>query len=353
MTVENQTNKVTANGNGVATVFSFSPVVLPTSSADLVVTHVDAAGVETVLTEGAGASNYSVSVSTFPGTGSITYPASGGSPLPTGEKLVMNREVNILQEVDLFNQGGYFPEVQEGAFDLLTIIALQQQEELDRAVKVTIGSTVDPADLIAGLEADADAAAASAAAAATSETNAAASETAASKSEKHAAASRAVSEASVGNAFGYAIDAGNSATAAAISETNAATSAAQASNKNRSVGAMLAASVDAMYQSQTSASAASTSETNAATSESNAATSESNASTSETNAATSETNAATSETNAAASEVVASYARDQVTAFSAIASNAQKRAKADAAAAASSAASVDFFNLFMYSQVFG
>lgn len=76
MPVSSQVSKVIANGNGVATVFSFNPVVIY-ETANLKVYKTDTDGVVTLLTEGTGPTNYSVSVSSFPGTGSVTYPATG------------------------------------------------------------------------------------------------------------------------------------------------------------------------------------------------------------------------------------------------------------------------------------
>lgn len=177
MTVETQVAKVSAAGNDVATVFSFSPLVI-FESGDLQVTHVDSDGVETSLAEN---TDYTVSVASYPGTGSITYPVSG-TPLATGDKLVMKRVLPITQPTDLDNQGGYFPDTQEQALDRLTMICLQQQEEIDRSVKVPIGSATDPNDLVdqintaaASASASATAAAASASAAAGSANDAAAS----------------------------------------------------------------------------------------------------------------------------------------------------------------------------------
>jgi len=129
----------------VATVFSFSPMTIFVNS-DLVVTHVAADGVETVLTEGTASNQYSVNAPTLPGTGSITYPAGVGVPLPTGESLVMRTILDLDQEQDYENQGGYFPDLQERVVDRLTKIDRQQQEELDRSLKVPIGQigTVSP-----------------------------------------------------------------------------------------------------------------------------------------------------------------------------------------------------------------
>ncbi len=143
MTVETQVYKVTANGNDSATVFSFSPMVIFQSS-DIVVTYTDAAGAETTLSEGTGANAYSVTVSTYPGTGSITYPEDAVTPIATGTKITIKRVLSLEQTVDLENQGGYFPDTQETALDKLVMVDLQQQEELDRALKAAVSdSSVD------------------------------------------------------------------------------------------------------------------------------------------------------------------------------------------------------------------
>lgn len=137
MTVETQVKSVTASGNGAATSFSFSPMVINAAS-ELQVTHlVTATGVETVKTLNV---DYSVSVTTYPGTGSITYPLSG-SALPAGQQLVMKRILTLEQTTDLENQGGYFPDTLEQQLDKLVMIDLQQQEELDRAIKRKKGDT--------------------------------------------------------------------------------------------------------------------------------------------------------------------------------------------------------------------
>lgn len=137
MTVETQVKSVTANGNGAATSFSFSPMVINAAS-ELQVTHlVVATGVETVKTIDV---DYSVSVTAYPGTGSITYPLAG-SALPAGESLVMKRLLTLEQTTDLENQGGFFPDTLEQQLDKLVMIDLQQQEELDRTIKRKKGDT--------------------------------------------------------------------------------------------------------------------------------------------------------------------------------------------------------------------
>lgn len=138
MTVEVQTTKVTFPGNDSGFIASFFPLVIYASS-EMQVTHVvDATGVETLLTEGVGPTNYSVTVSLYPGTGSITYPADSSTPLPTGESLVMKRVLLIEQQAKLGIQGGYDPNVQENALDKQTMISLQQEEVIERSVTLPL-----------------------------------------------------------------------------------------------------------------------------------------------------------------------------------------------------------------------
>lgn len=136
MTLSSTTPKEIKNGNGVTTVFSFTFIV--NQADDLQVTLTASDGTETVLTEGTGTTQYSVSVSEYPGNGSITYPATLGTELQTGEKLTIARVVELDQDTDLQNQGSYKPEQVESTFDYSRMIDLQQQEQLDRSVKVAI-----------------------------------------------------------------------------------------------------------------------------------------------------------------------------------------------------------------------
>jgi hypothetical protein len=143
MTVLTTNDKVTLNGNGVATSFSFSPITI-FSEEHLQVVKVNTSGVETLLIKGAGETNYSVTLTTpllLPSTGSITYPASGtANILLTGEKIVIKRMVPLTQEVNLENQGGYFADTQENIVDKLSMIDIQQQEEINRSVKLNIST---------------------------------------------------------------------------------------------------------------------------------------------------------------------------------------------------------------------
>ena len=149
MTITVANDKITANGNGVADTFSFSPIVIfttivsPDTVFDLEVTTRDANGVETLRSEGTGATAYAVVLTSTTDTlssGSVRYPEAGGTLIPTGESITIRRKVTLLQQNDLENQGGYFPDIQEEAFDRAMMVAIQQQEELGRALTMPVGT---------------------------------------------------------------------------------------------------------------------------------------------------------------------------------------------------------------------
>jgi len=148
MTIANSISKITAQGNGVSTQFSFVPISLfdPGAGADefLEVVLTNATGAEIVLSEGTGTNEYTVTLNgPYPSSGFITYPSTGTTRLQTGEFLTMRRCVPLLQTLDLENQGGYFADLQEEAFDKLTAMAIKQQDELDRSVKVSAREDAD------------------------------------------------------------------------------------------------------------------------------------------------------------------------------------------------------------------
>ncbi|MEW8105064.1 MAG: hypothetical protein AB2801_08625 [Candidatus Thiodiazotropha endolucinida] len=124
-----QTTHTTAGpyiGNGVSTVFPFSFATLDAN--DLVVVKTLATEDIQVLIEDV---HYTVTLNNDqdnnPG-GEINISLSGA--LAVGEILNISRVVDTLQETDLQNQGGYFPEVVEDALDKLTMM-VQQVESGD------------------------------------------------------------------------------------------------------------------------------------------------------------------------------------------------------------------------------
>lgn len=181
MTISSEVRKAGPyNGNDVTTSFPFSFKVF--SADDMVVVRTDASDIETTLT---GGTDYSVTLNadqdTSPGGTVVMFSA----PLP-GFLLTITSSVPNLQTLDLTNQGGFYPRVINAALDRVTILVQQVAEQVGRAVKVGISSTLTPDQMIDQLNANVSAAQASATAADvsadaadTSETNAAASAAAA------------------------------------------------------------------------------------------------------------------------------------------------------------------------------
>ncbi|MBP2657164.1 MAG: Tail Collar domain protein [Firmicutes bacterium] len=320
MTVSNTVTKNTYTLNSATTEFSYTFVIDKYSDIHLYLYN-SSERTTTEITSG-----FTVDTS----TATVTY--SDAANYGSTYKLILSRELELTQDLDLINQGAFYADEVENELDRLMMIDQQIQEELGRSLKVPIScdtsvSTVLPipvadksfvwdttgtALVLCDSPATAvTAAAASATAAAASESNAATSATSAANSATEASTSAI-------NAANSATAAADSATAAATSESNAATSATDAAN---------------------SATAASTSETNSATSESNAATSTTRASSSATAASTSETNSATSATSAASSaESASTYATNAANSATAAATSATAAATSESNAADSATA---------------
>ena len=136
-------NKVLHEGNGAATEFSFSFPILTEETLKLYL--VDADELTTEIT-----SNYSVTGIGDAEGGVVTYPVSG-TPINSDTKLLIYREMDMTQQTNFSNQGGFFPKIHETAFDSTMMVIQQVQEQLDRSVMVPLGSEVDPEDLIDSL----------------------------------------------------------------------------------------------------------------------------------------------------------------------------------------------------------
>ncbi|ENW9128742.1 TPA: tail fiber domain-containing protein [Escherichia coli] len=113
MTVSTEVDHNEYTGNGVTTSFPYTFRIFKKS--DLVVQVSDLNGNVTELVLDTG---YKV-------TGAGTY--SGGevvlpSPLAAGWRITIERVLDVVQETDLRNQGKFFPEVHEDAFDYLTML---------------------------------------------------------------------------------------------------------------------------------------------------------------------------------------------------------------------------------------
>ena len=146
MTLPSKVNEVVATGNGVARTFSFDPVVLFADTELEVLTRVTTTGVETARTLGTGSTNYSINIAagSYPATGSIKFPAAGGTLLPSTETIHIRRVVTKTQDTKL-SRGAYDPTVQEEQFDKLAATLQEVLGVLDRCLKaqVSFPSTID------------------------------------------------------------------------------------------------------------------------------------------------------------------------------------------------------------------
>ena len=220
MSIASETNRNNYIGNGAALTYSYTFKIF--NDDELRVTVKSTLDVETTLTlnthytvTGAG-SNSGGSISLVNGA----FDWINSTFLKSGYALTIRRDLELIQETDIRNQGEFFPEIHEDVFDRLTMLDQQQQDELSRSVKLSETSVVadfDPtlpagivgevnkvlmtnatgdgfevgpsASAISSASADAAAAAASAAAALVSENAAAASASAASTSASNASTS--------------------------------------------------------------------------------------------------------------------------------------------------------------------
>lgn len=131
------------NTNGVTVNFAYTDKIF--AAGDLKVYRKNiATEVESLLVYG---TDYTVT-----GVGS----ESGGNVVfvtapETGYQILILREVDLTQETDIDNQGGFYPEVHEDALDKLTMECQQLQEQLDRCVKFSPTSGEDPNEILEDL----------------------------------------------------------------------------------------------------------------------------------------------------------------------------------------------------------
>lgn len=140
-------NRNQHNGDGATTVFPFT-FTLPAGStgSDVEVRVYDASNVETVLS-----SNYSVdtvnSTVTYPTVGGQAPLAAGQNALPAGWSIVIRRIEPLTQVLALSSQGVFDADSIETAFDKLTMILQQIQEQLNRSLQYPANITPTAAQL--------------------------------------------------------------------------------------------------------------------------------------------------------------------------------------------------------------
>lgn len=206
------------SGDGVVTTFPYEFPITDKTYVQVVKTSV--AGVDTTLTVDV---DYSVAgVNSLTASAwVVTYPVSG-SPLAVGELLTLVPNLPVIQSADLDNQGNYFGKTFEAALDYVTVVCQMLKEQVDRSVKLPVGTTVSSDTTLASIDASvaqAEAAAvtatAEAAAALVSETNASASEVAAA-----ASAAAAANTAQVEGVIGYRTTALSNADVTIVANTD-------------------------------------------------------------------------------------------------------------------------------------
>lgn len=155
MSISSETNRISYVGTGLVTTYSYTFRIF--AESHLLVTKKTAAGVVTTLVLN---TDYTVS-----GVGDAT----GGSielttALASGADLTIRRVLPLTQPTDIANQGSFFPETHEDAFDRAIMMVQQHQDILNRTPRVpesetTIGdlpSETDRASKFLAFDSDGD-----------------------------------------------------------------------------------------------------------------------------------------------------------------------------------------------------
>ena len=147
MSLTSTTNRNTYTGNGATATYAYGFKVF--DQAHLVVTVKNTSGVETTLTI---TTDYTVTgVGSSSGGNIVLVNASQawltGGYLTSGYTLTVRRVVPLTQTTDVRNQGDFYAEAHEDRFDKLVMADQQQQDEIDRSVKLpttVLPSAFDP-----------------------------------------------------------------------------------------------------------------------------------------------------------------------------------------------------------------
>jgi hypothetical protein len=133
MTVSSSTNKVSYAGNSSTTVFAYTFKIF--DEDDLTVIIRAANGTETTKTI---TTHYTVSGVGSAGGGNVTMLTAPA----TGETLVIIREQDLIQELDIVPNDPFPADSVEAALDKLTFMVQQQQETLNRSIKASKTNTI-------------------------------------------------------------------------------------------------------------------------------------------------------------------------------------------------------------------
>ncbi len=145
MTVPSTTNRMMYLGNDTAAEYPFTFRIF--NASHLLVTQADADGAETTLVLN---NDYTVDGVADAAGGSVTLTAGN---LPSGYTLAIRRVVPLVQEIDLRNQGSFFAETHEDAFDYLTMALQQLQDGHDRTMTLAETDATGVSTVLPGAEA--------------------------------------------------------------------------------------------------------------------------------------------------------------------------------------------------------
>lgn len=142
MSISTTTSRNNYTGNGTADTFAYSFRIL--DEGDLLVTVRDSVGTETPLVL---STDYTVT-GVGESSGSIVLVNASqdwldvDGDLDSGWEMSIVRNVALTQPTDIRNQGTFYPETHEDAFDRIVMQNQQQQDEINRGVRLPV--TVDP-----------------------------------------------------------------------------------------------------------------------------------------------------------------------------------------------------------------
>jgi len=141
MTVSSTTTKNSYSGDGSTTTFAYAFKIF--ADADLTVILRSAAGTETVQTL---TTNYTVTNAGNASGGNVVFVTAPAS----GVTVVIRRNMAQTQSTDYTANDPFPAESHEDALDRLTFIAQQQQEELDRSIKLSRTNTMTSTEFTVG-----------------------------------------------------------------------------------------------------------------------------------------------------------------------------------------------------------
>jgi len=148
MTISSTTNRVSYTGNGAVDTYAYTFRIF--TKNDLRVTVRDTDDVETTLTVD---THYTVTGAGDEGGGNVALVngafawLDADGDLKSNYVLTIRRVRALKQETDIRNQGEFYPENHEDAFDHFVMVDQQQQDSIDRAVKLpetVTSSAFDP-----------------------------------------------------------------------------------------------------------------------------------------------------------------------------------------------------------------